>query len=213
MSLSNSKILLIGAPGSGKGSISKILVDKFKLVHISTGNLFREKIKKDRDFAEKIQNYVKNGLYVPDEITNDLLSNFISQLPPQSGYILDGYPRTLNQLNFMNENKIDVDKVFYLEIKPETIVSRLSQRLFCSKCQKSYNLLLAKPKVENTCDIDGEPLFTRPDDRPEIVKLRIEKFNESVTPIVDYYKKHGKIHYLNVERSLDEIVNEIEKCL
>lgn len=210
---SSKKILFIGAPGSGKGTISKILLEKYQLIHISTGELFRTKIKQDAEFAKKIQNYVSSGDYVPDEITNNLVFDFIFQLPKNQGYILDGYPRTVEQLNFMIENKINVDLVFYLQIKNETIISRLSQRLFCQKCQKPYNLLLAKPKVVGKCDIDNNDLITRNDDRPEIINVRIEKFIQSVAPIVDYYKKNNKIHYLDAEQNLENIISEIEKWL
>lgn len=210
---SNKKILFIGAPGSGKGTISKILVEKYKLVHISTGDLFRKKISEDSQFGAQIQNYLSSGSYVPDEITNKLVADFIKKIPKNQGYILDGYPRTLQQLEFMIKNGINLDCVFYLKIKNETIISRLSQRLFCQKCQKSYNLLLAKPKNELKCDLDNTDLITRNDDRPEIITHRIEKFNNSVIPIVEFFKKSGIIYYLDAEQTLEETVIEIEKWL
>ncbi|MXR56686.1 adenylate kinase [Mycoplasma flocculare] len=211
--ISEKRILFIGAPGSGKGSLSKILVDKYKLVHISTGELFRLKIKEDQKLAKKIQSYVSSGGYVPDKITNKIVADFISKLPKNRGYILDGYPRTIEQLNFMNENGIEVDLVFYLKIRTDTIINRLRQRLFCQECQKPYNLLLAKPKIAGKCDLDNNNLITRNDDRPEIISVRIEKFNLSIAPIVQHYENINKIHYLDTENPLEKIIEEIEKWL
>ncbi|MBG0730809.1 nucleoside monophosphate kinase [Mycoplasma sp. 'Moose RK'] len=210
---SSKKILFIGAPGSGKGTLSKILATKHNLIHISTGELFRKKIELDSEFAQKIQHFVAKGDYVPDEITNQLVFDFIQKIPANQGFILDGYPRTFAQLNFLVENKIDLDLVFYLNVENETILTRLSQRVFCQKCQKSYHLVSAKPKINGKCDLDGATLMNRSDDQPEVVKVRIEKFAKSAKPIEEYFQQQGKIHYLVAEKQPEELIAEIEKWL
>lgn len=211
--MKSDKIILIGAPGSGKGTLSRFLAQKMGIIHVSTGEILRRKIQSDPAFAKKVQHYVEKGDYVPDDITNQVVTEYLKKLPKNQGYILDGYPRTIDQLRYIFENDIEVDHVFYLLVTSESIIERLSKRRFCPTCQTSYHLSFAKPKIKGKCDFDGGDLITRKDDKAEIIRPRITKFVLSIEPIMQYLEKTHGINYVNAEQSPEYLFRTMNKII
>ncbi len=208
------KIILVGAPGSGKGTISNILCKKYNLKHISTGNLFREKIKADKsDLALEITNILNKGELVPDEITNKLVKQEILKcFEKKQGFILDGYPRNIEQANFLNDI-CNIDFVFCFNIDKNELYKRISGRLVCSSCGAIFNTYLKPPKVAKTCDNCGEVLFQRKDDNFDSFKLRMSEYNKKTKPLINFFKNLNKLDKINVGKSIDEVIVEIEKVL
>ena len=194
------RIILLGKPGAGKGTLSQALVNEYKdLHHISTGDIFRNEIKNRSKLGQEVESILKKGDYVPDEITNQILKAAISNV---DFFILDGYPRTINQAKFLDDI-VKIDHVVQLQVEDNILVKRLSGRLVCQNGKHIYNLLLNKPKIENVCDIDNSPLLRRKDDFPNAIKERLNIFNEKTKPLIDYYQKQGKI--IKIDANLEDI--------
>src|SRR3989338_5702448 len=184
------QLVIFGSPGVGKGTLSDMLADKYKIPHISTGDIFREEIKSGN--SELIQ-YVEKGLLVPDSVVNKIIEKALKQENYKNGFILDGYPRTTDQAEFL-ENvlwklKKKIEFVLNLVASEETIIGRLTQRRVCSKCGTLYNLITMKPKKKNICDNCGSNIIQRKDDEPETVRKRIQIYQEETSPLIQYYKK------------------------
>src|SRR3989338_8123903 len=184
------QLIMFGPLGVGKGTLSDMLADKYKVPHISTGDIFRNEIKSGN--SELIQ-YVEKGLLVPDSVVNKIVENCLKQENCKNGFILDGYPRTIDQAEFL-ENvlwkiKKKIDIVLNLVAPEETIVERLAQRRMCGKCGTPYNLVTIPPKKKNACDKCGSQLIQRKDDEPETVRKRIQVYQQETKPLVEHYKK------------------------
>lgn len=207
-------IILVGAPGCGKGSLSKKLLNKFNLAHISTGDLFREAIKKDDDFANEIKSIIASGKYVPDSITNKIASDaIVESLKNHEGFILDGYPRTIDQANFL-KTIANIDYVIYLKIDPSILVDRIVSRRICPNCGAIYNIKYnPKPKNENTCDVCNSLLMQRKDDNIDVAKDRIDIYFEQTQPLIDYYQEKGLLVEVDASKSIDEVYEEVLKIL
>ncbi|MEM4953543.1 MAG: nucleoside monophosphate kinase, partial [Desulfurococcaceae archaeon] len=166
------KIVLIGPPGAGKGVYAQYFRDKYCIPHISTGDIFREEIAKNTELGRRIRSYVEQGLLVPDEITIDVIRKRLSQPDTVSGFILDGFPRTLNQAKALDEIT-SIDAAVHLEVSEEVAIRRLSGRVICPVCGRVYNLYYEpKPKIDEQCDYDGAKLVRRKDDEPEVIRQR-----------------------------------------
>lgn len=184
------QLIIFGSPGVGKGTLSAMLAGKYKIPHLSTGDIFRAEIKSGN--SELIQ-YVEKGLLVPDMVVNKIVEKALKQDDYKNGFILDGYPRTTDQAEFL-ENvlwklKKKIDVVLNLAAAEEEIVKRLTSRRNCAKCGAAYNLITMKPKKKDACDKCGSALVMRKDDEPETVKKRIRVYQQETAPLIDYYKK------------------------
>jgi len=201
------RIVLLGPPGIGKGSYAKELSKRLGIPHISTGDIFREEIKKETELGKKVKKYVEKGELVPDEIVIEVVRNRLSQPDCQKGFILDGFPRTLIQAKALNEiTKIDI--VFNFEAPIDVIIDRVSGRRICRKCGAIYHIRYNPPKKNGICDICGGELYQREDDKPEIVKHRLELYDKQFKPIVEYYEKKGLLVTINAARKINEVVDE-----
>jgi len=213
------RIVILGPPGSGKGTYSSRLATKLGVPHISTGDIFREEIKNGSELGRSISSYVSNGKLVPDDIVNRVMEKRLSREDCKKGFILDGYPRTINQAEFLEKfSKIDV--VINLNVPDEVIVRRLSSRLICRKCGAVYNRITLPPKVNGVCDRCGGELYQREDDRPEVIRERIGIYKKEVAPLLEHYRKAGVVFDFFYEpdesgrdASPDSVVEKIIKAL
>lgn len=203
------QLIIFGPPGVGKGTLSAMLADKYKIPHISTGDIFRSEIKSGN--SELIQ-YVEKGLLVPDMVVNKVVEKALKQENCRNGFILDGYPRTIDQAEFLNnvlwKLKKKVDFILNLEASEDLIVKRLSARRNCPKCGAVYNLITMKPKKKDTCDKCGSALVQRKDDEPDTVRKRVQVYNNETSPLIDYYKKKKMLTDIDSSKRPKEIFNQ-----
>jgi len=180
--------IIFGAPGSGKGTYASRLQSRLSVDVIAMGDIFREKIKEDSELGRKVKGYVEKGLLVPDDVVNEVLQQRLNAIPSGKGFILDGYPRTVEQAeNLEKITKIDV--VILLLVPDWIIIERLSSRRICKNCGSVYNIRFLKPKVEGICDKCGGELYQRPDDTPEVIKKRIQVYEEQTQPILQLFRE------------------------
>ncbi|MEM0004214.1 MAG: adenylate kinase [Desulfurococcaceae archaeon] len=207
------KIVLIGPPGAGKGVYAQYFRDKYCIPHISTGDIFREEISKNTELGKRIKSYVEQGLLVPDEITIEVVKRRLEQPDTLNGFILDGFPRTLNQAKALDEIT-SIDAAIHLVVSEEVAVKRLSGRVICPVCGRVYNLYYEpKPKFDEQCDYDGAKLMRRKDDEPEVVKQRYRVFYDTFAPILEYYKNTSRLIEVNADKSIKEITPLLERIL
>jgi len=202
---------MFGPPGSGKGTYASRLFAILKLPHISTGDLIRQEIKDRTETGRQIEAYTKRGELVPDDIVIGLLKRRISQPDCTAGYILDGFPRTIPQAEAL-ENITKIKVVINLDVPDEVMIERLSTRLTCKSCGAIYNKRFLKPKAEGVCDNCGGQLYTRDDDKPEVIQERLNTYRKQTQPLIDYYKRKGLIENVrNTEAAVppEKIVNRI----
>lgn len=211
-------ILLIGAPNAGKGTVGEVLVDKLKMVLVSTGALFREEMAKESELGKEAEAYIKNGVLVPNELTFRLLVNRIEREDcKKNGFILDGFPRSMEQVEFLekylSESKTTIDKVIYIEVEEKTIYERVSGRRLCRDCGAVYNIN-SKPSAKgNRCEkCDGE-LYQRKDETPEVVARRIESFKNDTFPIINHFDKKGLVYKIDGNQSLDYTLDQVFEVL
>lgn len=197
------RIVLLGAPGAGKGTLAKDLVGLFNVPHISTGDMFREAVASGSELGRQVQNILSSGKLVPDEIVNELVRERISKPDRKDGFILDGYPRTVQQARTLDEMLTamgqKLDAVLYLKVSEDVVVERLTNRRVCPRCGRIYNLLSMPPKSDEICDDCGTKLIQRDDDREEVVRNRFKVYNEMTAPLIDYYKKKGTLIEIDAE--------------
>ncbi len=186
-------IVLLGAPGSGKGTVGKILAENLKLAHISTGDLFRENLKNETELGKEAKSYMDKGELVPDEITVRMLEKRLEEADVENGAILDGFPRTENQAVVLDEllqskgNKVDM--ALNIDVPFDEIVERIANRRSCKGCSEIYNIVFNPPKQEGKCDKCGGELYQREDQKPEIVQNRLEIYKNTAEELIKYYKK------------------------
>lgn len=209
-------ILIMGAPGSGKGTMSARIVQKYNLTHISTGDIFRSEIKNETELGKTAKSYIEKGLLVPDSVTNPMVVSFLEKNNIENGYLLDGYPRTLAQAEVYGEliknSNLEIDLVINLDVNYEIIKERITGR-WMSPEGKIYHVKYNPPKVEGICDVTGSQLFQRKDDTLESVVVRLEEYDNNTKPVLDFYAKQGKLVNIDGERSMDEVFADIEKLL
>lgn len=207
------KIVLVGAPGAGKGAYAQYFRDKYCIPHISTGDIFREEIAKGTELGLKAKYYVERGLLVPDDIVIEVVKRRLSQPDTVNGFILDGFPRTLNQAKALDE-LVAIDAAIHLLVSEDIAVRRLSGRVVCPVCGRVYNLYYEpKPKVDQLCDYDGAKLIRRKDDEPEVVRERYRVFYETFKPVLEYYVNTGRLIEVNAEKPLQEALVLLERTL
>jgi len=209
------KIVMLGAPGAGKGTYASRLNVSLGIPHISTGDMVRDEIKAQTELGKKIKQYSDKGELVPDEIIIQLLADRLKKPDCEKGYILDGFPRTINQAEALGKiSKIDV--VVNLNVPDQIIVTRLSNRVTCKKCGAIYNLLTLKPKKEGVCDKCGGELVQRRDDQPEVIQERLNVYREKTEPLIQYYRKKGLLKDVRCDDLMtppEAIVDQILKIL
>src|SRR3989344_510724 len=208
------QLVIFGPPGVGKGTLSDMLAEKHKIPHISTGDIFRKEIKSGN--SELIQ-YVEKGLLVPDSVVNKIVEKGLKQENCKNGFILDGYPRTIDQAEFL-ENvlwklKKKINFILNLEASENLIVKRLSARRNCGKCGALYNLITMKPKKKDTCDKCGSALAQRKDDEPETVRKRVQVYQQETAPLIDYYKKKKMLTNIDASKRPKEIFSSAVKVI
>ena len=210
------RVVLLGAPGAGKGTQCKRIVDKYGLLHLSSGDILRQERAAESELGKKAQSYMDSGGLVPDEVIVEMMAGAISK-SPQSGFVLDGFPRTVEQTVELDKllalagEKIDV--VVNLKIADEEVAARMTGRRSCPECGAVYHIENLKPKVEGKCDKDGTELIQRPDDSLEVVQSRLKTYHEQTEPVVDYYKNNGTVYDIDSGESADEVSELIFKRL
>lgn len=187
------RLIFFGPPGSGKGTYASRICPKFEIPHISTGDIFREAVKSKTELGKKVKVYLDRGELVPDDIANEVVKVRLKQPDCKKGFILDGYPRTINQVKFL-EKITKIDAIINLTVPDKVIIARLSSRIVCKKCGAIYNLLYLKPKKEGICDKCGEELYQREDDTPEVIQERLNVYRKQTEPLIKYYKSKGLLH-------------------
>ncbi|MCH4010192.1 adenylate kinase [Companilactobacillus sp.] len=212
-------IILMGLPGAGKGTQAEKIVEDFDIVHISTGDMFRQAMADKTKVGLDAKSYIDKGELVPDEVTESIVEERLGKDDVQkSGYMLDGFPRTIDQANALqtiakNVNK-PIDGVIYIDVKPEVLVERLSGRYICKNCGATYHKIYNPTKVEGTCDVcGGHEFYQREDDKPETVKNRLKVNIEMNTPLIDFYDKLNLLHKINGEQEIDDVYKEVKKVL
>lgn len=195
-------IIMLGAPGTGKGTIGSELCDKFNLTHLSTGDIFREEIKNQTELGKLADTYMSNGKLVPDEITVEMVEHKLDKL---EGVLLDGFPRTISQAEsfkkYLQSKDKKVNIVINLDIPDEDIIKRTSRRVVCSnkECKASFNTIFMPPKIEGICDKCGSKLIKRADDNPETIKQRLDVYHEETEPLISYYINEGLLENIEID--------------
>ncbi|MBR1796780.1 MAG: adenylate kinase [Clostridiales bacterium] len=211
------KLIILGAPGSGKGTTATVLREKYDLAHISTGDIFRANIKNGTPLGVEAKSYIDSGALVPDSVTIRMVEDRLSQDDVKSGYILDGFPRTLAQAEALDEilakNDSSIDAVLSIVVDDEIIKDRVSSRRVCEKCGASYNVRFKPTKTEGVCDECGGKVIQRADDAPETVANRLDTYYKNTKPLIDYYEKRGLIVEGSNDKSSEECIAQIEDGL
>ena len=211
------KIIMLGAPGAGKGTQAKMLADKYGIPHISTGDIFRANIKNETELGKKAKEYMDQGLLVPDELTCNLVVDRIQQEDCAKGYILDGFPRTIPQAEALDKALTELnDKIDYainVEVPDENIVGRMSGRRACVGCGATYHIVYNPTKAEGVCDRCGKDLILRDDDKPETVQKRLNVYHEQTQPLIDFYKNKGVLKEVDGTVDMNDVFNAIVKVL
>lgn len=203
------RIVLLGAPGAGKGTQCKRIVDRYGLLHLSSGDILRQERAEGTELGRKAQGYMDSGALVPDQVIVEMMAGAIKQAP-DAGFILDGFPRTVNQAaeldkSFSSTNQ-KMDVVVNLQVDEQVIVQRITGRRSCPQCGAIYHIENLKPRVEGICDNDGTTLVQRPDDSAEVVANRLETYHQQTEPVVDYYKDNGSTIYdIDANKNIDEV--------
>lgn len=190
------KLILIGASGAGKGTQAKKISSKYSIPHISTGDILREHIKNKTEIGIKVKNLLDQGILVSDDIITELVKLRINEADCKNGFILDGFPRTISQAQDL-ESIVNIDKAVYINVDDNLIIDRLTGRRICKNCTAMYHVQYAKPKITNVCDVCGNELSQREDDKPETVKDRLKIFHELTSPIINFYKDKGCLFEVN----------------
>ena len=211
------KIIMLGAPGAGKGTQAKRIAQRYGIPHVSTGDIFRANIKNGTELGMKAKAYMDAGNLVPDEITIGMLLDRIHEADCEKGYVLDGFPRTIPQAESLTaalkERGEKVDYAIDVDVPDENIINRMSGRRACLACGATYHIAYNPPKKEGVCDQCGEPLVLRKDDKPETVKNRLEVYHQQTQPLIDYYKKEGILAQVDGTQNMDQVFEDIVKIL
>jgi adenylate kinase len=210
-------IILLGAPGAGKGTQAVMLVEKLKLTQVASGDLFRQALQKETELGKKAKVFMEKGQLVPDEITIQMVLERLGAPDIKNGAILDGFPRNLQQAEALDKALIKqnkaIDKVIYIKVTERELLKRLGGRWICRKCQAPYHEVDNPPKVKGVCDRCGGELYQRADDNPETVKKRLKVYFTETAPLIEYYKRAGKLLEINGEGGANAVSSRIETAL
>lgn len=211
------KIIMLGAPGAGKGTQAKMIADKYGVPHISTGDIFRANIKNGTELGMEAKKYMDQGLLVPDELTVRILLDRVAQDDCKNGYVLDGFPRTIPQAEVLDSELTKLgDHIYYainVDVPDENIVKRMSGRRACLTCGATYHIEHVPPKKEGICDVCGSELVLRDDDKPETVKNRLNVYHEQTQPLIDFYTEKGVLKTVDGTVPMEEVFAAITAIL
>ena len=211
------RIVLLGSPGSGKGTQATRIEQMYGIPHISTGDIFRDNISRNTTIGLEAKKYIDKGLLVPDDLTLTIIENRFLEDDCKEGFLLDGFPRTLVQAEALDKELEKIDKelnaVVSLEVSDKTITERMTNRRVCSKCGESYNLCFYRPVLDEICDKCGGKLYTREDDKLETVANRLKVYKNQTFPLIDYYKKKGILIAVNGDEPVDKVFDAIISAL
>lgn len=211
------KIIMLGAPGAGKGTQAKLIAEKYGIPHISTGDIFRANIKEGTDLGKEAKGYMEKGQLVPDDLTVRILLDRVSKDDCSKGYVLDGFPRTIPQAEVLDTEVArlgeSIDFAIDVDVPDENIIRRMSGRRACLKCGATYHIEHIPPKKEGICDTCGSELVLRDDDKPETVKKRLEVYHTQTQPLIDYYSKQNILRTVDGTRDMQEVFADIVKLL
>jgi adenylate kinase len=200
------RMVLVGPPGAGKGTQARVLADRFKLAHISTGDILREQVRLETPLGKQAKEYMNSGRLVPDDL---IISMVQEKLAGTNGFILDGFPRSEVQAQKLDESLEKLGRplnvVILLDVPDEELVSRLSQRRACPKCQRSYHLSANPPKQAGVCDMDGTPLVQREDDKEETIRKRLQVYHNQTEPIINYYRRNVGVAEIDGRQHIDKV--------
>ena len=206
-------LILLGAPGAGKGTQAEMLVEKLSIPAISTGNMLREAMANGTPLGKQVKQYMDNGLLVPDELVLGIVAERVTQPDCKNGFILDGVPRTLAQAEALDAKGVRIDHVVSIEIDDAVIEGRMTGRRVCGKCGASYHISANPPATEGICDQCGGDLMIRKDDAPETVRKRLEVYHESTEVLKDYYAKSNKLRLVEGNQSIEGANRDILKAI
>ena len=213
----NMKIIMLGAPGAGKGTQAKKIAEKYEIPHISTGDIFRANIKNGTELGMKAKSYMDKGALVPDELTCDLVMDRISQEDCKNGFVLDGFPRTIPQAKALDValEKINekMDFAVDVDVPDENIVNRMGGRRACLNCGATYHIVFNPTKLDGVCDTCGKQTVLREDDKPETVQNRLHVYHEQTQPLLDYYKEQNILKSVDGTKPMDEVFSDIVAIL
>ncbi len=206
-------IILFGAPGSGKGTQAKEISEYFNIRRISLGDILREEVKRKSSLGSQVKQFMEKGVLVPDSIVGEVVKNNI----PEGGFVLDGYPRNINQAKYLDEvllqRKKKIDTALYLDVDEPTVLKRLEFRRVCRNCSANYHLINMPPKVEGVCDVCGGELIQRKDDTPSVIKERLKVFLSESRPLLQFYKDKGVLINIDARDEKDEVFSRIRKAI
>lgn len=210
-------IILLGAPGAGKGTNAKKITSEYHLPHISTGDMFREALRDETELGKLAKSYMDKGLLVPDEVTISLVKERLSKDDCKDGFLLDGFPRNLNQAEALEKIGKEINRpinyVIDINVPEEILKDRITGRRVCKKCGAPYHIKTLKPKVEGVCDICGGELIQRKDDNEEALKVRLDEYHHQTEPLINYYSKKGILHTVDGSKDLKEVMADIDAIL
>lgn len=211
------RLILLGPPGAGKGTQAANIVKEYSIPHISTGDIFRKNIKEGTELGIKAKEYMDKGLLVPDELVVAIVKDRLTEEDCKKGFLLDGFPRTINQADALDKELTDLgyklDKVINIDVSKEELIERAVGRRVCKDCGATYHIKFNAPKVENTCDVCGGELIQRKDDTIETVSKRIEVYLEQTQPLIDYYEKKGILINIDGKQDIDKVFKDIVMAL
>jgi adenylate kinase len=206
-------LILLGPPGAGKGTQAKRIAEKYKLPHISTGDIFRETAGSGSDLGKKLQSYMSAGKLVPDDLVVEIVKARLDKDDCANGFLLDGFPRTVVQAQALDgvlkKSGKKIDRVLLIDLTGEEVVKRLSGRRVCAKCGANYNIYFKPPKKEGVCDKCSQDLTQRADDNPETIGKRLKVYDGQTMPLIDYYKKSGVLRSVDGKQSMEEVFKNI----
>jgi adenylate kinase len=207
------RFVFLGPPGAGKGTQAGFVSDKLGIPAIATGAIFRSAISKETAMGKEVAQFVNSGLLVPDKLTNAVVAERLKEKDCKRGFLLDGYPRSLVQAKaldaFLNQAKTPLAAVLYFNVNADIVIERMGKRRVCSQCGATYNLVSQPPKVDGKCDKCGAALMTRADDQPQSIRKRLDVYQKTTKPLLDYYEKKGILKILDASQSVQSVAKEV----
>ncbi|MBC1483777.1 adenylate kinase [Listeria sp. FSL L7-1485] len=211
------KLVLMGLPGAGKGTQAEQIVEKYNIPHISTGDMFRAAMKNNTELGKKAKSFMDNGDLVPDEVTNGIVRERLAEDDAKNGFLLDGFPRTVEQAkeleNILSDLGTELDAVINIDVEKDVLMKRLTGRWICRTCGKTYHEIYNPPKEAGKCDLDGGELYQREDDKKETVENRLNVNMKQTKPLLDFYSEKSKLHSINGEQDIKDVFVDVEKIL
>lgn len=206
-------LILLGAPGAGKGTQAEMLLERLSIPSISTGNMLREAMKNGTDLGKQVKSCMDSGALVPDQLVLGIVAERTAQPDCAKGFILDGVPRTLAQAEALDKMGVRIDHVVSIELSDEEVESRMTGRRVCTGCGASYHIVANPTKVEGVCDLCGSPVTTRKDDAPETVRNRLAVYHQSTEVLKDYYQSTGKLRVINGQQPIEDVFHDILRAI